>query len=65
MDAGSQLKVIRAGFTIIRYDDQPNLRIKFKDGEHLNWTTFRTFPTKAERDRIKVELLCNVRFIED
>lgn len=51
MDQASQLKVIAAGFSIIRSDDQPSPRIKIKDKEHHEWSTLRKFETKAARDR--------------
>lgn len=34
MEKRSQLKVISEGFMIIRKDDQPTPRIKFKNGNH-------------------------------
>lgn len=51
MDQASQSKVIAAGFTIIRTDDQPSPRIKVKDKDHHEWSTLRKFETKAARDR--------------
>jgi len=57
MDQSSQLKVIAAGFQIIRADDQPSPRIKYKDKDHNEWTTLQKFETKAARDRQFKELL--------
>lgn len=57
MDQASQLKVIAAGFTILRTDDQPSPRIKVKDKDHHEWSTLRKFETKAARDREYKELL--------
>lgn len=51
MDQASQSKVIKAGFTILRTDDQPSPRIKIKDKDHPEWATLRKFETKAARDR--------------
>lgn len=52
MDAKSQQKVIKAGFSIIRCDDFPSPRIKIKDADHQEWSTFKKYTTKAERDMI-------------
>ncbi|OFX62681.1 MAG: hypothetical protein A2066_18785 [Bacteroidetes bacterium GWB2_41_8] len=57
MDQSSHLKVIAAGFTIIRTDDQPSPRIKVKDSSRHEWSTLRKFETKAARDREYKELL--------
>lgn len=51
MDAKSQQKVAAAGFKIIRKDDQPKIRIKYKDKNHKEWATLINFETKAARDR--------------
>lgn len=56
MDARSQLKVIRAGFTIIRQDDYPAIRIKYKDADHEDWVTYNNYPTKSARDKVFNEL---------
>jgi hypothetical protein len=65
MDNKSQQKVIAAGFTIIRKDDTPNIRIKFKgDGGH-EWKTFEKYETKAARDRAFNELLEDEHIISD
>lgn len=50
MDAQSQQKVVKAGFKIIRKDDQPNIRIKFKSEDNFEWQTLEKFSTKKERD---------------
>jgi hypothetical protein len=65
MDAKNQLKVIQAGFTIIRADDQPNVRIKAKNERYKDWATLEKFDTKAARDRYMAELLKNPLVIED
>jgi hypothetical protein len=65
MDATSQQKVIAAGFTIIRSDDQPNPRIKVKDEHHREWATLEKFETKAARDRRMEELLKSPHVITD
>jgi hypothetical protein len=65
MDATSQQKVIAAGFTIIRADDQPNIRVKVKDCRHKEWATLDKFDTKAARDRYMNELLKLPKIITD
>ena len=65
MDQASHLKVIAAGFTIIRTDDQPSPRIKMKNKEHHDWCTLRKFDTKAARDREYKELLTIKTIIND
>lgn len=51
MDAKSQQKIIAAGFSIIRCDDHPSPRIKVKDRNHQEWSTYQKYDTKTERDR--------------
>lgn len=46
-----------AGFRIIRADDYPQPRIKFKDAKTENWKTLAKFETKAARDRSMEQLL--------
>ena len=65
MDERSQLKVIAIGFTILRSDDQPSARIKYKDKAHYHWKTLEVFETKAARDRRMALLLENSLIIED
>lgn len=65
MDAKSQLKVIAAGFKIIRADDQPNIRIKCKDSTSSDWHTLMKFETKAARDREMAKLLALQMVITD
>lgn len=65
MDKQSQLKVINAGFTIIRSDDQPSPRIKYIGKDHHEWSTLEKFETKAARDRRIVELLKISTIIND
>lgn len=65
MDQASQLKVIAAGFTIIRTDDQPSPRIKVKNKEHSEWATLKKFETKAARDREYKELMKLSTIIND
>lgn len=57
MDSRSQHKVINKGFMIIRADDQPQPRIKFKGKGHSEWKTLEKFITKAQRDRRMTDLL--------
>jgi len=66
MDAKSQLKVIEAGFLILRPDDQPSPRIKYKSNERHEWATMEKFESKAARDRRLKELLeCCAHNIQD
>jgi hypothetical protein len=66
MDQKSQLKVIKAGFRIIRTDDQPSPRIKVKDKTSNEWHTLeKDFASKAARDRRFNELLVSNIIIQD
>lgn len=65
MDAKSQEKVLKAGFTIIRTDDQPAIRIKYKGKCLQNWLTLEKFQTKAARDRRFAEMLQDPKTIQD
>lgn len=51
MDAKSQKKVCNAGFIIIRADDHPQPRIKYKNKVRAEWETLEKFETKAARNR--------------
>lgn len=65
MDAKSQIKVCKAGFNIIRKDDHPQPRIKYKNDVQHEWKTMLKFDTKAARDR-KFEVLMSMQlFIND
>ncbi len=48
MDLNSQNKVLKAGFMIIRKDDQPQPRIKYKQFGFPEWRTFNTSKTLEE-----------------
>lgn len=65
MNFQSQIKVIQAGFQIIRCDDQPTPRIKIKDKDSHEWSTFEKFKTKTSRNRKFKELLSNQKVIND
>lgn len=65
MDTNSQMKVMAAGFRIIRTDDQPNPRIKVKENGNYEWRTLEKFETKAARDRRFKELLKDEKVIND
>jgi len=66
MDANSQQKVIAKGFVILRSDDQPNIRIKFKGPGTSEWKTFeKPFVSKAARDRRMKVLLVLQNYISD
>lgn len=64
MNQNGQDKVLRAGFTVIRTDDKPNIRIKKLKSAGV-WETMENFPTKAARDRKIKELLKDDLTIED
>lgn len=64
MNQDGQDKVLKAGFTVIRTDDQPNIRIKRLKRAGV-WETLENFPTKAARDRKFKELLKDDLTIED
>ena len=66
MDANSQQKVMAKGFIILRSDDRPNIRIKFKGPGTSEWSTFeKPFDSKAARDRRMKELLKKPNYIFD
>lgn len=65
MDTSSQMKVMAAGFRIIRTDDQPSPRIKVKENGNYEWRTLEKFETKAARDRWFKELLKDEKTIND
>lgn len=65
MDLNSQNKVLKAGFMLIRKDDQPQPRIKHKQFGFSEWRTFEKFDTKAARDCRFKDLLHNSTIIED
>lgn len=65
MDTNSQMKVMAAGFRIIRTDDQPTPRIKVKENGNYEWRTLEKFETKAARDRMFKELLKDEKTIND
>jgi len=59
------LKLLNAGFTIIRADNV-NLKIKCKTKENTEWTTFqKDFKSKAELRRNMDEILKMKGIIED
>ncbi|AZA87131.1 hypothetical protein EG349_10205 [Chryseobacterium shandongense] len=65
MTQKDQLKVMRAGFTIIRADEH-NLQLKFKDRNNLHWKILRSgFSSKSALQREKKEFLKMNLFIED
>ena len=65
MEANSMIKLMKAGYTFIRPDDQPNIRIKYKKQGSGDWKTLEKFPTKAARDRRVRELLLEPDVIMD
>lgn len=65
MNLDSQNKVLKAGFMIVRKDDCPQPKIKYKQFGFPEWRTFEKFPTKAARDRRFRELMLNSSIIDD
>lgn len=57
MNTTDQQKIIKAGFILVRPDDQPSPRIKVKDKQSYEWRTMKKFDTKAARDRELKKLL--------
>ena len=64
MTTRDQDKIMAAGFIIIRPDDYPNIRIKYRVGNGA-WKTLEKFECKAARDRRLKELLKNILTIMD
>lgn len=66
MNTKDQNKLLAAGYTLIRKDDTPTIRIKTKSAENLEWQTLeKDFKSKASRDRRMDELLESVTTLED
>ena len=65
MESTSMNKLMAAGYTFIRPDDQPNIRIKYRKQGSGDWKTLEKFPTKAARDRRFKELLNEDKIISD
>lgn len=65
MNDESHLKLIKEGFTVIRSEDFPGMRIKFKDVEHPEWTEMNTYPSKYARDKALGELVAQPFIIND
>lgn len=65
MTAKDQLKLLKAGFTIIRADEH-QLLIKFKDKNHINWNLLSNgAKSKAELRRQMDTFLADEKTIED
>ncbi len=66
MNSNDQKKLTQAGYIIVRKDDTPTPRIKYKDKEYHEWQTLhKDFASKAARDRKMAELLQSPLIIED
>ena len=65
MDQKSQMKVVEAGFVIIRKDDQPTPRIKYKSADQREWATLEKHERKRDRDKAFDELMKNELYIND
>lgn len=67
MTLQDHLKLLNAGYTIVRPDDHPRIRIKtlvLAEGilgkdyvSSANWKTLENYPTKAARDRALKDML--------
>lgn len=64
MDQASHMKLMAAGFRILRTDDQPSVRIKVKENGK-DWRTLEKFETKAARERRFKELLTDSKTVHD
>ena len=66
MNTKDQIKLLKAGYLILRKDDTPTIRIKVKKYNTNEWQTFeKDFKTKAMRDRRMQELLQSDTTLED
>lgn len=66
MNAKDQLKVLQAGFTIIRADDFPTFRIKQKTKQEPEWRTLeKDFSSRTARDCRMSELLLKQNCVQD
>jgi hypothetical protein len=66
MSGSDQQKLVNAGFTIIRIDEQPTLRIKFKGNGGHEWKTLeKGFASRAAVERRVKELLTDAKTIQD
>lgn len=68
MTAKDQVKLLNAGFTIIRKEGENTLsekKIKFKSTLHHEWKTLDKYPTNAAMQRAAKELLENRMIVED
>jgi hypothetical protein len=66
MDQKSQVKVLNAGFNIIRIQDEPVPVIKIKTKEQQEWHNYGKFENKAIRNRCFKTLLDTMpRYIAD
>ncbi len=69
MNAKDQLKVIKAGFTIIRKEGEATFsgkKIKYKNKYHPDWMTLHSdFPSNTAMQKKVKELLAIQTIIED
>lgn len=66
MNQTDQKKIIDAGFTILRRQDNPKPIIKIKTSLNpYSWLKGESFETKAARDRAMNELLKRDKCVED
>ena len=65
MNVLDQRKLMRAGFTIFRKDDYPDIRIKRRSSINFEWQTWENFKTKASRNKRMNELLQSETSVED
>ena len=64
MTQNGQEKVLRAGFTVIRKDDNGHVAIKKLRSPGV-WVLLEKFPTKASRDQKFIQMLHDPLIIED
>lgn len=74
MTQDGRIKLLNAGYRIIRSDDMPSPRIKTLTGHKVDgvnyvsagdWCTLEKFDTKAARNRRMAELLRDEKTISD
>ena len=68
MTAKDQVKLLKAGFTIIRKEGAETFtgkKIKFKSALHPEWKTLDKYPTNAAMQRAINEFLQNPMTVED
>ena len=66
MNQADQMKIMNAGFTIVRMDDHPTIRIKYKNRDSHEFKTLKgDFRSRAERDWHMQHILKDRLFVQD